>query len=160
MYLGEPLRRAGAPEVRPALLASGYPLHHLRACSRTSGALRLSLRWFRCYPSRYSHLWCEPASRAGIGALCAPLVSSMLVSSTCYLSRQRRRYQIQEREARYLYFIFHRFAQYAPPTKTFFEVKESEINFASLCFVGSAEIEVVVFFGLSPSDDIIYYGIE
>jgi hypothetical protein len=32
--LGEPLRRAGAPEVRPALLASGYPLHHLRAALR------------------------------------------------------------------------------------------------------------------------------
>jgi hypothetical protein len=32
-----------------SLLASGYPLHHLRAAHASHFA---SLRWFRCYPSR------------------------------------------------------------------------------------------------------------
>jgi hypothetical protein len=41
MHLGEPLRRAGAPEVRPALLASGYPLHHLRGAFRPATVVPL-----------------------------------------------------------------------------------------------------------------------
>jgi hypothetical protein len=50
VYLGEPLRGL-------CPLASGYPLHHLRASLRASRfALRasLALRWFRYYPSRFA----------------------------------------------------------------------------------------------------------
>jgi hypothetical protein len=52
MNLGEPLRciTIAAPFYGAAiviLLASGYPLHHLRA---------FRARWFRCYPSRFCGL--------------------------------------------------------------------------------------------------------
>jgi hypothetical protein len=66
--LGEPLRRV-APRVGLSAPSPSRPPPHLWCVGRL-------LWWFRYYPSRFR------AFGAGIGALCAPLVSSMLVSST------------------------------------------------------------------------------
>jgi hypothetical protein len=51
MHLGEPLRVRGVASPLASTLASGYPLHHLRAFH----ASRSVARWFRYYPSRKMH---------------------------------------------------------------------------------------------------------
>jgi hypothetical protein len=49
MYLAHQHNNLGEP-LRPLCgLASGYPLHHLRA------SFHFALRWFRYYPSRLTH---------------------------------------------------------------------------------------------------------
>jgi hypothetical protein len=72
--LGEPLRALCA-------LASGYPLHHLRASFRASRLF--ALRWFRYYPSRNARAKPVRVSARfhGVLALRAALVGSPLVSS-------------------------------------------------------------------------------